>query len=286
MVARAVRITHTQILNMKFELHPLCALFPRMGGNEFAALVTDIKANGLRQPIITHNGMILDGGNRYEACLQAGVKPTMQEYKGENLVTYVMSANFHRRHLSSGQQAAIVASATDWANAQTQGRPGKPEGPPVLNTVSARAAVSGANERTQRDADKLARENPEVAKQVAKGEKSLYQAVKENKPSPAVAPAPVIATEDDYTELDYANDQIKDLQAELVVARVNSTDTDEAQQAAALIAELRAEIKTLNATLKAVKISRDTFQNQVAEMQKQINRQRREIDKALGTKTV
>ena len=97
--------------------------------------------------------------------------------------------------------------------------------------------------------------------------------------------APVIAPEDEYTELDAAHDQIHELQAELVVARIHSTDSEEAAQAATLIAELRAHIKTLEATLKAVKISRDTYQNQVAEMQRQINRQRREIDRALGTKT-
>jgi len=43
------------------ELHPLCTLFPRMAGDEFAALCDDIKANGQREPIILHDGMILDG---------------------------------------------------------------------------------------------------------------------------------------------------------------------------------------------------------------------------------
>jgi chromosome segregation ATPase len=91
--------------------------------------------------------------------------------------------------------------------------------------------------------------------------------------------------EDEYTELDAAHDQIEDLQAALVVANMGSTDSEEAAQAANLIADLRAHIKTLEATLKAVTISRDTFQNQVAEMQRQINRQRREIDRATGTRT-
>lgn len=100
-----------------------------------------------------------------------------------------------------------------------------------------------------------------------------------------VAPAAPAEKVDEYTPLDAAHDKIQDLQAELVVARVNSTDSDEAKQAAGLIAELRAQIKTLEATLKAVKTSRDTYQNQVAELQRQINRQRREIDRALGTKT-
>jgi hypothetical protein len=47
-----------------------------------------------------------------------------------------------------------VASAADWANAQTHGRPGKGEGLHLLNTVAERAAVSGATKRTQKDADK------------------------------------------------------------------------------------------------------------------------------------
>ena len=33
---------------MKYELHPLCTLFPRLSGTEFDALVGDIAANGLR----------------------------------------------------------------------------------------------------------------------------------------------------------------------------------------------------------------------------------------------
>lgn len=110
---------------------------------------------------------------------------------------------------------------------------------------------------------------------------TAIQVESDSTPEEETVPAP----EDEYTELDQANDLIKDLQADLVVARVNSTDSDEAKQAATLIAELRAEIKTLTALNRALTISRDGFQNQVAEMQKQINRQRREIDKALGTRT-
>ena len=107
-------------------------------------------------------------------------------------------------------------------------------------------------------------------------------------PSPANAPQiaiPPLALVDEYTELDAAHDQITELQSALAIANIGSADPEEAAQAKNLIAELRAHIKTLEATLKAVKISRDGFQNQAAEMQKQINRQRREIDKATGTRT-
>jgi hypothetical protein len=254
---------------MKFELHPLSALFPRMKGKEFEALVSDIKTNGLRNPIVTFDGMILDGGNRYEACLAAGVKPNMTEYKGDNIVTYVMSANFHRRHLSTGQQAAIVASATDWAKAQTVGRPGNAEALPHLSTVSERAKVSGATERTQRDADKLMRENPKAAAQVAKGEKSLYQAVKESKPAPEPVQPTTVQQDSEYTELDAAYDQIQELQDALVVANLGDVSEDDKTQAATLIAELRREIKMLMSNLKAVTTSRDLLMNELAMVKRQ-----------------
>ena len=96
---------------MSYELHPLCTLFPRVVGPELDALREDIKTNGLRQPIVLHKGMILDGGNRYRACIDAGVEPSFIDFDGSNLVSFVLSANLHRRHMTAPQQAAIVASA-------------------------------------------------------------------------------------------------------------------------------------------------------------------------------
>lgn len=151
----------------------------------------------------------------------------------------------------------------------------------------------GLSKKESAVAQKLASLPEDQFEQVRLGNVTIAKAIAAVDSKPKEAPAkpvlvvvdPVIAPEDEYTELDAAHDQIHELQAELVVARIHSTDSEEAAQAATLIAELRAHIKTLEATLKAVKISRDTFQNQVAEMQRQINRQRREIDRALGTKT-
>lgn len=168
------------------KLHPLCTLFPRMEGAEFEALKKDIKANGLRSPIVVHKGMVLDGGNRFRACADLGIKPETVEFAGGNIVSFVLSANLHRRHMTAGQQAAIVASATDWAKAHRHGGDRKSDQAEALplDSVSARAAVAGATERTQRDADKLVREHPKLAKQVAQGKKSLYRAVQETKPEP------------------------------------------------------------------------------------------------------
>lgn len=168
--------------NHAYELHPLCTLFPRLAEAELEALAGDIATNGLREPITLHDGLILDGGNRYRACLLAGVEPTFKEFDGGNLVSFVLSANLHRRHLSAGQQAAIVASAQDWAKAQTVGNPAlkvqKCNLAP-LDTAASRAAESGASLRTQKMADKVAKADPELAREVAHGTKSLPQAVEQ-----------------------------------------------------------------------------------------------------------
>lgn len=176
------------------ELHPLCTLFPRLDGAEFAHLVEDIAANGLREPITLHDGMILDGGNRYRACIEAGVEPTFKTFDGSSIVAFVLSANLHRRHLSPGQQAAIVASAQDWAMAHP---PHRKEAGNVtgLSTVADRAAQSGASEKTQRMADKVTRADPELGAAVARGEVSLPKAVKQV--SPKKEPEPEPPPEDD-----------------------------------------------------------------------------------------
>jgi ParB-like chromosome segregation protein Spo0J len=186
------------------ELHPLCTLFPRLTGVEFNALVADIRTNGLREPITLVDGLILDGGNRYRACLAAGVTPKFTKFDGDNLVTFVLSANLHRRHMTPGQQAAIVASAQDWAKANTHGGDRKSDQPATLplDSVASRAKQSGAGERTQRMADKVARKSPELAGKVARGEISLPKAAKQiapktakqvEKPEPANDEGPTLA---------------------------------------------------------------------------------------------
>lgn len=195
------------------ELHPLCTLFPRITGAEFEALKDDILTHGLREPIVVHAGFILDGGNRYRACVEAGVEPTFKDFAGGNPVSFVLSANLHRRHLSAGQQAAIVASAQDWSRAQSVGGDRRSDQAATLplDSVADRAAQSGASDRTQRMADKVAKASPDLAKQVAHGEISLPKAVAQIEGKPAKAkPAPPANDE--------ADDDQPDLAAELEAA--------------------------------------------------------------------
>ena len=180
------------------ELHPLCTLFPRMVGAEFNSLVADIAANGLQHPIVLYDDMVLDGGNRYRACEAAGVEPRFAQFTGQSVVGFVLSMNLHRRHIAQGQAAIIVASAQDWAKAQTVGNPAMTGDSQLRNvaqlvTAADRAAQSGASIRTQQTADKLAKASPEMAAKVARGEVSLTKAVEQidaltAKPKPVAEP--------------------------------------------------------------------------------------------------
>lgn len=97
---------------MKF--HEIADLFPMMGETDFKELVADIAAQGLLNAIITYEGKILDGRNRYLACREAGVEPAYEDYDGDDPLAYVVAQNLHRRHLTPSQRAMVVAGLADF----------------------------------------------------------------------------------------------------------------------------------------------------------------------------
>ena len=98
-----------------YKVHPAADAFPLIEGDEFEGLVADIKKKGsLEQPIaLSHDGeTLVDGRNRYHACIKAGVEPKFhrldESYQGAKLIDYIVSVNVKRRHLDSGQLAFVA----------------------------------------------------------------------------------------------------------------------------------------------------------------------------------
>ena len=87
-----------------------------------------------------------------------------------------------------------------------------------------------------------------------------------------------------YSEIDWLKDQVDLLQKQLAVHAMEGTE-EEKCLARDIIESQAAEIKSLTETLRAVKISRDTFQTENCQLRKQITMQRKEIDKITGRKT-
>jgi hypothetical protein len=96
------------------DFHPLADIFPLMEGEEFDALVADIEANDLLQPITLFEGMILDGRNRYRACQKiTDFYLERMHFRdvplGVDPVAFVIGANIHRRHLTGEQKRDLIA---------------------------------------------------------------------------------------------------------------------------------------------------------------------------------
>jgi N6-adenosine-specific RNA methylase IME4 len=89
--------------------HALANLFPLMNTRALAELSADIKSHGLREPIITLDGKILDGRNRFRACAKARVKPRFKSYSGKDPLAFVFSINLKRRHLNESQRAWVAS---------------------------------------------------------------------------------------------------------------------------------------------------------------------------------
>jgi ParB-like nuclease family protein len=100
-------------MSADLKFHPLAGIFPLMEGAEFDELVADIKAHGLREPIVLYEGLILDGRNRYRACIKAGVEPSFApsawRLPNDDPAGYVISANIRRRHLTAEQKRDLIA---------------------------------------------------------------------------------------------------------------------------------------------------------------------------------
>jgi hypothetical protein len=94
-------------------VHPAADAFPMMEEEELEELAADIKANGLQQPLVIDelngNPMLVDGRNRRKACRRAGVVPDYALLDGQDPVAYILSANVHRRNLTKGQRAIVMA---------------------------------------------------------------------------------------------------------------------------------------------------------------------------------
>src|SRR5262245_16323379 len=97
-----------------------------MSDDELSGLIEDIKANnGLHDAIVLHDGMILDGRNRYRACCKLGIEPMTRPWDGKgDPIDYVIYKNLHRRLLHETQRGVVadkIATLRDGQRADRQG---------------------------------------------------------------------------------------------------------------------------------------------------------------------
>jgi ParB-like chromosome segregation protein Spo0J len=157
--------------------HPLAALFPLMEAADLRALADDIREHGLRAPITLHEGLILDGRNRYRACRLAGIEPKLRTLpEGQDALAFSLAANLHRRHLTESQRALVAARLATLAHGgkrHFQDAHGHLE-----TTIAAAAERLSVSPRNVIRARTVLR-NPQQAAAVAAGQKTVRAAARE-----------------------------------------------------------------------------------------------------------
>ncbi len=93
------------------EPHPIAARYPILEGAEYDDFKASIRSKGQRVRIVLFEGQILDGRNRYRACLELGIEPQTEVFTGTTEEAAILSdaLNLDRRHLTREQKRAVVA---------------------------------------------------------------------------------------------------------------------------------------------------------------------------------
>lgn len=268
---------------MNFVRHPLSACFGDMDAEEFQSLKGDIEAHGQHEPVMIFEGMVLDGWHRYQAVEQLGLRLQKFNFEGtfEDAQERVVSANAKRRHQTVAQRAqAIVAVAA----CLPKGRPQKNNSAPGAELPAAKTAQQLAQKhgvgtrsieraRTVHQAGLSAAVidgslSAKEAEALARGPAAKPpQKAKRELPAPPAAPDSsdeLHEAQHTITDLAQENEQLRD---KLAVESMDASE-EEKTQAAETIRELRALVKTQEAEIAALKVSRDTYMRESSEAKK------------------
>lgn len=164
---------------MKLIHHWVADIFP-LNDSDIDRLAEDIKANGLRQPIIAWGEQIIDGRTRLAACKKAGVEPIIEQYTPENgeptdeeLLALSWSLNETRRHLTTSQRACAAAEVAEKLGIQRGGDSKSKVGKPTLKGT---AKNFGVGRDAVIQARELLCESPDLFQQVKRGDLTVGSA--------------------------------------------------------------------------------------------------------------
>lgn len=173
------------------EFHPSANIFPMIDESQLQELSEDIQKNGLVHPILTHDGMILDGRNRFKACEQAGVEPRFAKanLNGHSPTELVLSLNLHRRHLDESQRSMVAGRAIEQFKREAKERQQKSGGDRKSNSKkigSGQLTSTGRGQSRDKAGEAVNVSGASVQRAVAvlkNGSQALIHAVDEGKVS-------------------------------------------------------------------------------------------------------
>ncbi|PHM72409.1 hypothetical protein [Xenorhabdus sp. KJ12.1] len=100
---------------IEYEYHEIANAFPYISGETYETLKEDIRVNGILESIYLFEGKIIDGRNRYRIAKELNLEDIpIQQYQGDNPISFVQNMNLHRRQLTPGQKAVAAAFLADF----------------------------------------------------------------------------------------------------------------------------------------------------------------------------
>jgi hypothetical protein len=208
----------------KVQLHPkLDEIVPRMSDSELVEFLDDVReADAITTPILLQEDgdgyLALDGRHRLEAARAFGhvtVPARIVVWPAERQVEEIIRSSLHRRNLTDDQRAVLAAACWEeaskrarseraWKGGKAGGR-GRGKGEDSLrddvsrklidaerprgSTLDEVAKKCDVSPRKVKDARKLKKDEPELAREVLDGKKKLPAAKREAKAKAGESPA-------------------------------------------------------------------------------------------------
>lgn len=176
------------------------SLIPPLSDDEYERLEKSILSEGVRNPIITWNGTIIDGHNRYHICEEHGIKCPQRERdfpSREAAKIWIIENQFGRRNLSAYDRSALALQLEPLYAAEAKRRQGtrtdlvqnSAPSPESGKTIDKLANLAGTSRDTIRKVKVIEAEAAkgnetaiEAREAVKSGEKSIHKAYTEVRP--------------------------------------------------------------------------------------------------------
>ncbi len=185
---------------MKF--HPVCMMYPDMPEEEFAGFRDSIRDRGQKHACRMFGDQMIDGKNRYRACIELGIEPRLEQWDGkeEDLIDFVTDENENRRQLTASQRGAVAATRKKLIESMIPPQPKEADGrfanssktdSHPRNSRKEAAEKHNVSEEYVRSAERIQEQSPETFEKVKQGEISIPQAKKDlgiSKPKPKGKP--------------------------------------------------------------------------------------------------
>jgi hypothetical protein len=158
-------------------IHPVAELFPIADDDQYKGLVQSIKENGQQVPIhCSPDGILIDGRNRLLALSELGLPCKTEKIEPKDVTAWIVNANLHRRHLTSGQRAMIAEELCKLKHGGDHSK--RSIDFLVSETIDSAAKKMNVGDAGVQRARRVRQHAPELVEAVKSGHMSLDKAVK------------------------------------------------------------------------------------------------------------